>query len=140
MLLARQISFKIMEYIKTKRILKRGQPGTKKFERIYGDDLVCVRYKYDYKNKKRYKTIELIVDREPWTPGQNDTFSNKKICVQVHYGERELAKKVKESGGVWVKAVGLWLVPLQAIIDLSIECRVVKNEAIYRTLYKMKIL
>ena len=139
-MLARLIKFKIMEYIKTKRILKKGQPGTKKLERIYGDDLVCVRYKYDYKNKKRYKTVELIVDSAPWTPNRNDTFSNRKICVQIHYGESELAKYVKESGGVWVKAVGLWLVPLQAVIDLRIECHVVKNKAIYRTLYKMKML
>jgi hypothetical protein len=40
--------------------LKPGQKGTKKLLRRYGDKLVCVRYRYDPQNKKRYKTVELI--------------------------------------------------------------------------------
>ncbi len=28
--------------------------------------LVCVRYRYDAERKKRYKTVEIIVDEAPW--------------------------------------------------------------------------
>ena len=41
--------------------LKPGQRGTKKLAAQYGDRLVCVRYRYDEKLKKRFKTVELIL-------------------------------------------------------------------------------
>lgn len=39
-----------------------GQPGAKKLLPQYGDRLVCVRYRYDEQRKKRFKTVELIVE------------------------------------------------------------------------------
>ncbi len=42
---------------------KPGLNGTKKYLQQYGDQLVCVRYRYD-KSKKRQTTIELIVDEQ----------------------------------------------------------------------------
>ena len=46
--------------------LKPGQKGTRRLATRYGDRLVCVRYRYDKVKRKRYKTIELIVDEEAW--------------------------------------------------------------------------
>jgi len=34
----------------------------------YGDQLVCVRYRYDAERKRRYKTVELIIDEVNWQP------------------------------------------------------------------------
>jgi len=48
--------------------LKPGQKGTKKLVEQYGSRLVCVRYRYDAQTKKRYKTVEIIVDEVAWTP------------------------------------------------------------------------
>ena len=73
------------EYIKTKSIRKPGEPGTKKLTQIYGNDLICVRYKYDYKLKKRYKTIELQIEETPWIPNNNDRFYKKPVYILVHY-------------------------------------------------------
>ncbi len=39
--------------MKTRLDLKPGQRGTKKLSELYGDQLVCVRYRYDEKIGKR---------------------------------------------------------------------------------------
>jgi hypothetical protein len=54
--------------MRTRLHLKPGQRGTKRLSEKYGDQLVCVRYRYDDATKKRYKTVELIVDVAEWQP------------------------------------------------------------------------
>ena len=46
--------------------LNPGQRGTKKLLTQYGNRLVCARYRYDAKQKKRFKTVELIVEEIAW--------------------------------------------------------------------------
>ena len=48
--------------MKTRLSLKPGQKGTKKLVDEYGENLICVRYRYDEKRKIRLKTVELIVE------------------------------------------------------------------------------
>ena len=122
------------EYTKTIRVLQAGQPGTKKVSRIYGDALVCIRYKRDYKKKRQYKTIELILDEKQWQPSKNDTYSSKPVYVRIQYGEIELGRKVKEAGGVWNREKKLWVLPLRAVLDLDLEDRIVDKLAIYKQL------
>jgi hypothetical protein len=38
------------------------QRGAKQLLAQYGDRLVCVRYRYDESRKKRFKTVEVIVE------------------------------------------------------------------------------
>ena len=45
--------------------LEPGQKGTRQLLSQYGDRLVCVRYRYDAQQKKRFKTVELIVAELP---------------------------------------------------------------------------
>jgi hypothetical protein len=54
--------------MKVKSTLAPGRKGTKQLTEQYGDQLVCVRYRYDEAKQKRYKTVELIVDEQDWTP------------------------------------------------------------------------
>ena len=42
--------------------------GTKQLLEQYGDRLVCVRYRHDAQQKKRFKTVELIVAEWAWEP------------------------------------------------------------------------
>lgn len=51
-----------MEVIKK---LPPGAPGTKRFMKEYGEDLVCVRYRHDSKKNRRLTTIEVIVAERP---------------------------------------------------------------------------
>ena len=53
--------------------LKPGLNGTKKYLQQYGDQLVCVRYRYDKSNNKRQTTVELIVDEQEWVQGHSTT-------------------------------------------------------------------
>lgn len=46
--------------MKTRLKLKPGQKGTRKLVDIYGDALVCVRYRYDEESRARVKTVEII--------------------------------------------------------------------------------
>jgi len=46
----------------TRWTLFRGLNGTKRLVEQYGDRLVCVRYGYDAERKRRYKTVELIME------------------------------------------------------------------------------
>ena len=52
-----------------KATIKPGQKGTQGLVGKYGDQLVCVRYRYDKLRQKRYKTVELIIDEQDWVPG-----------------------------------------------------------------------
>jgi hypothetical protein len=47
--------------------LRPGQRGTKKLVTRFGDRLICVRYRYDAARRKRFTTVELIVDESDWT-------------------------------------------------------------------------
>jgi hypothetical protein len=58
--------------------LKPGQEGTKQLTEKYGASLVCIRYRYDKKRGKRWKTVELI-------GSSGDTILNS------HTGMRELS-------------------------------------------------
>jgi hypothetical protein len=43
-------------------------PDNEMFDCPLGDRLVCVRYRYDEQQKKRCKTVELIVEEDGWEP------------------------------------------------------------------------
>ena len=48
--------------------LRPGKKGTKKLVARFGDRLICVRYRYDARRRKRFTTVELIVEEADWTP------------------------------------------------------------------------
>lgn len=54
--------------MKTRLILRPGQRGTKRLAEKYGDDLLCVRFRYDAKKPQHLKTVELVIERTPWAP------------------------------------------------------------------------
>lgn len=49
-------------------VRKPGESGTEKLVAKYGDRLVAVRYRYSHAERKRFKTVELIVAEDDWTP------------------------------------------------------------------------
>lgn len=57
--------------MKVKSTLAPGQKGTKELTEKYGDQLICVRYRYDSSTQKRYKTVELIIDEQDWLPDED---------------------------------------------------------------------
>ena len=67
--------------------LKPGQKGTKKLVAEYGERLVCVRYRYDEARRKRFKTVELIVEEQEWLS------AGARYGVRVEWGEIDLARR-----------------------------------------------
>jgi len=104
-----------------------GQPGTKKWLEKYGDKLVCVRYRYDPEGKLRCKTVELVVETEPWEPDPRKIPRNKIVAVHVRYGEIELGRKVRAAGGVWNRDEQVWKLPYREVLNLGLRDRMVTH-------------
>ena len=100
---------------------KPGQKGTKELTLLYGEKLVCVRYRYDIAKKRRYKTAEIIVEESEWIP------NNALVLVKVAWGEKEISYKVKRAGGIWNKAKQGWELTYEKVVELQLEERMVKE-------------
>ncbi len=106
----------------TRLTRKPGQKGTKKLVAQYGDKLVCVRYRYDPQKKKRYKTVELIVEEADWAP----TFKpGQVVLVKVAWGEAELGRRVRSAGGRWNAQQKAWELVYSQVVKLGLEKRVI---------------
>lgn len=109
----------------TKRKIYPGQPGTQKWIKKYGDDLVCIRYKYDPDTHRKMITVELVVEEKEWHKNYDHIPENKMMAIRIEYGERELGLKVRSVGGTWNRKEKLWYLPWNAIKALSLQDRVV---------------
>jgi hypothetical protein len=100
-----------------------GQRGTKRWVRQYGERLVCVRYRYDVEERKRYTTVELIVTESSWTPPTPapDTI----VAVRVSWGEVELARSIKAAGGTWNRHKRAWELRYDQAVALGLLNRLV---------------
>ncbi len=110
----------------SKKIYRRiaaGKSGTKKMLEKYGEDLVCVRYKYDAEKNIKYKTIELIVDQGIWTPGIRIR-NNKIVGLRIQYGETDIRRDIKACGGTWDREKKLWLVTYGKVKELGLTGRI----------------
>jgi hypothetical protein len=111
--------------MKTRLNLKPGQRGTRKLSAQYGDRLVCVRYRYDEEKKKRFRTVELIIEEADWEPKVAEkavhTTPTLTACVRVKWGEKYLARKLREAGGHWDRNRKLWIVPHEKVSELGID-------------------
>ena len=110
--------------------LKPGQRGTKKLWEQYGDRLVCVRYRYDVETKKRYKTVELIIEARDWEPPPPRRKATTRVKVRVNISERELRQHVKRAGGKWNPQQQVWELRYDQVVALGIEGRIVEEESI----------
>jgi hypothetical protein len=109
--------------VRTRLKLNPGKAGTKKLMRMYGDRLVCVRYRYDTEQKKRFKTVELVIDEIDWQPKARRIKNDAIVRVQVAIGEKQLQQRVRRAGGRWNAKVKLWELRYDRVVELGIEGR-----------------
>lgn len=102
-----------------------GRPGTKKFLEQYGEDLVCVRYRYDSKRREKLKTIEIVVEKSPWRKTKRPPPKNKIVGLKIEYGEIELGRLVKEMGGKWNRSKRVWEIAYGDAEELGLVERIV---------------
>ncbi len=112
-------------HVKTK--LLPGENGTKGLLKQYGEQLVCVRYRYDKARSKRYKTVELIIDEKDWLP-QTNIPATRRVYFRIGYGETELRELVKQAGGYWNPDKKAWHLEYRTVIRLGLEKRIIDPE------------
>jgi len=105
--------------------LKPGQKGTKRLVAQYGHQLVCVRYRYDEKRKKRFKTVELIIDEVSWGPQAARLPDAVVVEIKVKLGEVGVRERVKEAGGRWNPEKNVWELRYDRVVKLGLEERIV---------------
>lgn len=106
--------------------LSPGQPGTKRYQRQFGDALVCVRYRVHPETARRYTTVEIIVDerqlaRFPAPGGVTDTTL---VALTIAYGETELRQRAKQAGAKWDQQRKVWLLPYGIARQLGLHGRI----------------
>lgn len=106
-----------------------GQPGTKALLKVYGDRLVCVRYRYDREAKRRYKTAEIIVDEAPWEPPPLAPAPDERVYLRVLRTERDIQEQIKAAGGQWRARFGLWSLRYDRVAQLGLAARIVDPPA-----------
>ena len=114
--------------MRTRLILKPGQKGTKKLHQEYGGQLVCVRYRYDDAQRKRYKTVELIVEELPWQQSDKVTPAAAIVGVRVGLSEAAMQNRIKLAGGKWDRAERLWELRYDRARELGLEPRIVQQK------------
>ena len=110
--------------MKTRSKLLPGQKGTKSLLKQYGDALVCVRYRYDEKNCKQLKTVEIIVSEKEWTPpdrSKRQFVAGDIVAVKIGVQEKSLQQLAKAVGGRWDPAQKAWLIPFGCIDGTELE-------------------
>lgn len=113
--------------MEVKTTLLPGQNGTKELVHKYGDQLACVRYRYDKVQQKKYKTIELIIDERDWIPDEIIP-TGKRVLIQVGINEKTLREKVKTAGGYWDPDQKAWNLTYGKALELKITKRIVGAE------------
>ena len=107
--------------------LKPGMNGTKTLLREYGEQLVCVRYRYDKARGKRYKTVELIVEEKDWLPDTRIS-PQRRVYFRIGYGEGELRALVKQAGGYWNPDKKAWHLPYGKVLEMGLEQRIMDED------------
>jgi len=105
---------------------RSGQPGTKKLLTRYGDDLICVRYRYDADRRERIKTVEIVVDRAVW---QRREAPDASAPVRFRIGDEEdlLRRAVLLAGGRWDEESDTWTLSRRTATALGLSSRLCKR-------------
>jgi hypothetical protein len=109
-----------------RKTLRPGTRGTRKLVKLFGDRLVCVRYRYDRNRGLRWTTVELVVSApRRWTPRPLPSAS---ALVYVRTGPKDwdLRRRLAISSGVSRdEALDLWRMRYETAIRLGLKKRIV---------------
>lgn len=105
------------------KTLQPGEMGTKRFLNEYGNQLVCVRYRLDKQQQKRYTTIEIIVDERPYIRQKPALI----VLVKIHYDETELREQARIVGAKWKPEEKAWEMEYEMAKKLGLKKRIIKK-------------
>ena len=107
--------------------LRPGQKGTKKLLSEYGDALLCVRYRYDAQSRTRSKTVELIIEKNPWPPPSHRYKDDTYVPVRIGFGDNALREKATAAQGKWDPKIRAWYIQFGKIKDTELEKLLIVN-------------
>ena len=131
-----------------------GQKGTKRLLERFGARLLYVRYRYDRDARRRYTTVELVVDSQPWAPrsipggdctvpaasspphasgddpryvapAQPPADPSELVGLRIEVHESSVRARVKAAGGRWDSQSRVWVLPLRRARALRLQDRIV---------------
>jgi len=106
-----------------RKTLHPGDMGTKQLLEKYGEQLVCVRYRIDKYNKKRFTTVELIVDEKPYISLKPDMH----VWVKIDFNEADLRQQAKALGAKWLKDKKVWQMRYEIAQKLRLKKRIIRK-------------
>lgn len=107
--------------MKTRLTLKPGQSGTKSLLKKYGEDLVCVRFRYDAETGQRIKTVELVVERSNWSPPQSSLSQDTIVALRIAASNLAIRKIAKTAGAKWNPEKQLWFLKYGQVAGTELE-------------------
>lgn len=96
------------------------QAGCLQHGQLYGEKLVCVRYRQDAPGLRRYTTVELVVD-VAWIKSRKAR--EQTVAVDIAYEETELRNLAKARGARWNPKLRAWEMTGAAAQNLSLADR-----------------
>ena len=107
-----------------------GDRGAKQLQEQYGDQLICVRYRYDEQRQRRFKTVELIVKEYDWRSSEQPQPSDRLMQIRVAVSEMEVRQRIKEAGGRWNPQLRVWELRHDQVVALGLESRIIKRRSL----------
>ena len=77
--------------------------------------------RYDAKEHKQYKTVEIIFGESEWTPPPAKYTAGTLVLLKIGIKETVLQEQVRSVGGGWNKEQKVWFVPYGFIAGTKLE-------------------
>lgn len=85
---------------------------------------MCVRYRYDVLQRKRLKTVEIVIAESEWQP-PGERFSKEEIVwVRIGFVDRSIQQRIRAAGGKWDARQCVWCIRYDAAVKLGFAAHV----------------
>lgn len=105
--------------------LKPGARGTKKLAEKYGDALVAVRYRYDRVRRRRFKTVELVIDDVEWAARGVAKRRARFVLLRTAPHEKSLEDLLRIAGARWNTDTRVWEIHFDHAKELGLGHRII---------------
>ena len=88
-----------------------------------------MRYRYDAERKKRFKTVELLVEERNWQPPRPRFAHDQIVGLRVAFTDVAVRDRVKQAGGTWNPERRVWQLRYDRVDALGLKSRIVDESA-----------
>ena len=110
--------------MQTTRKVAPDQQGAKRLLDPSSLQLVCVRCRSERQKRKRFNTIELIIEEAPWSPPSTKISGETQVGIHGVFKEIELQRQVKQAGGKWNPGRRVWEMRYDRAVALGLKDRI----------------